>query len=1127
MDLGGWLRELGLEKYEAAFRSNEISEKVLPNLTAEDLKDLGVGIVGHRRVLLDAIAALRASASALTPRSDAPRTTGKAAKDTAQRRQVTVMFSDLVGSTALSAGMDPEDLREVISAYQRRVAETVRRFGGFVARYMGDGVLIYFGYPQAQEDDAERAVRAGLALIDAIASLPAPKPLQVRVGAATGMVVVGDLVGAGEAQDHDVVGETPNLAARLQAIAAPNTVVIAEATHSLLGGLFEWRDLGPQELKGIPRPVRAFAAVWASSIESRFEAMHPGSLTPLVGRAEELQLLLRCWTRAKSGEGQVVLLSGEPGIGKSRLSAAFMDAITAEPHTQLRYFCSPQHAGSAFYPIIGQFEHAARFAHGDTPQAKLNKFDVLLTQTSTPRQDLALLADLLSLSNDGRYPALDDFAPEQRRERTMAALGAQVESLARSNPVLMIVEDAHWGDPTSLEVFGRTIDRIADLAVLMIVTFRPEFEAPWVGRRITARALTRLRHREVDSMIDHVIGDKPLPADVRKDIIERTDGIPLFVEEMTKAVLEADGELEALQTAAAVPSRTLAVPASLHASLMARLDRLGPAKEVAQIGAAIGREFSHALLAAVAQEPDTELGSSLDRLIRAGLLFRSGVPPHARYSFNHALVQEAAYGTLLRQPRRALHARVADTLERQFAEIAESQPDLLARHCTEAGLIDKAAVLWGKAGLRSLERSALVEAIEQLTRALEQIAKLPSTPALRREEIRLQVALIYPLQHVKGLAGPEAKAASERARLLIERAQALGEPSEDPLPLFLALYGLLQAVFTAFDGDVASERAAQMLALAEKQGGKLPLMLGHRAMGVTSAITGDFAKGRVHLDRVIALYDPVERRSLATRLVQDPRVVALYYRSLALWALGYPDAARADAERALHEAREIGHIGALMQAIATTCLTQLVSGNYATANALSNELIALAEERGSVFWKNSGMLHRARLFALTGKASEAVEIFATALPIRSSMGQTIYNPVSLSLLARAFGELGQLDDAFSYIGQAITAVETTKETWHEAEVYRIAGDIALMSPGQDAVKAEARFERALAVARGQQAKSFELRAAISLARLWHDQGKHDEARELLAPTYNWFTEGFDTRDLKEAKAMLEHLRREA
>src|SRR5258705_4170690 len=824
MDVGGWLRRLGLEQYEAAFRENEIDDKVLPRLTAEDLKDLGVGVVGHRRKLLDAIAALRAEACEPAWLSADNLATNKAAKNAAERRQVTVMFSDLVGSTALSARMDPEDLREVISAYQRCVAETIRRFGGFVAKYMGDGVLIYFGYPQAHEDDAERAVRAGLALIDAVATLPAPEPVQVRIGVATGLVVVGDLVGSGEAQERGVVGETPNLASRLQGIAEPNTVVIAEATRKLLGNLFELRDLGAKNLKGIAGPVRAWTALRPASVESRFEALHASGLTALVGREEELELLLRRWARAKTGEGQAVLLSGEAGIGKSRLSAALMEDIAADPHTRLRYFCSPQHTDSAFYPIIGQFERAAGFVHGDTPQTKLDKLDALLAQTSTSRQDAALLAEMLSLPNDGRYPALEPV-PEQRRQKTLETLGVQLETLAGSSPVLLIFEDAHWGDPTSLEAFGRMVERIASLRALLIVTFRPEFEPPWIGQpHVTALALNRLGHREVDTMIDRVIGNKLLPAGIRKDIIERTDGIPLFVEEMTKAVLEAGGELETMQTAAAVPSPALAVPASLHASLMARLDPLGPAQEVAQIGAAIGREFSHALLAAVVRKPEAELGLELDRLIRAGLLFRKGVPPHATYLFKHALVQEAAYGTLLRQPRRALHARIADTIERQFVEIAEGQPDLLARHCTEAGLIDKAASLWGKAGLRSMERSALVEAIEQLTRALGQIATLPSTQALRREQIKLQVALINPLQHVKGHAAPETKAVAQRARLLIEQAEALGEPPEDPLLLLSALDALFQTELVAFDGAVVSEEAAKLLALAEKQRGKVPLL---------------------------------------------------------------------------------------------------------------------------------------------------------------------------------------------------------------------------------------------------------------------------------------------------------------
>ena len=1123
MDIGGWLRRLGLEQYEAAFRENKIDDTVLPSLTAEDLKDLGVGFVGHRRRIFDAIVALRGETSAPTRLSDASPATDKADQDTAERRQVTVMFSDLVGSTALSARLDPEDLREVISAYQMGVAETVRRFGGFVARYMGDGVLIYFGYPAAHEDDAERAVRSGLALINAVATLPAPEPLQVRIGAATGMVVVGDLVGAGEAQEHDIVGETPNLAARLQAVAEPNTVVIAEATRRLLGNLFELKDLGPKELKGIPGPVRAFAVLRASSVESRFEAMHPGALTALVGREEELELLLRRWAKAKTGEGQVVLLSGEAGIGKSRLSAALMEAIAAEPHTRLRYFCSPQHTDSAFYPLIWQFERAAGFAHGDTLQTKLNKLDALLAQTSTSRQDSAVLAEMLSLPNDGRYPPLD-LTPEQRRQKTLQALGAQLETLARASPVLMILEDAHWGDPTSLEAFGRTVDRIASLRALLIVTFRPEFEPPWVGQpHVTALALNRLGHRDVDTMIDRVIGNKLLPADIRKDIIKRTDGIPLFVEEITKAVLEAGGELGGMQIAAAVPSPALAVPASLHASLMARLDRLGSAKEVAQIGAAIGREFSHALLASVVHKPEAELASSLDRLIRAGLLFRKGPPPHATYLFKHALVQDAAYGTLLRQPRRALHARIADTIEGQFADIAEGQPELLARHCTEAGLIEKAASLWGKAGLRSKESSALVEAVEQLKRALGQIATLPSTPALRREEIRLQVAIINPLQHVKGLAAPETRAAAERALLLIEQAEALGEPPEDPLQLFSAPFYLFVADILAFNSDVARERAAQILALAEQHGGKLPLMRGHAAMGVTLVLMGKFAEAIVHEDQALALCNPDEHRPLATRFVQNSRVTALYWRSLALWALGYPEAGLAGTEQALSEAREVGQGGSLMHTMTLTCLTQLISGNYATAQAQSDELIVLAEEKGSSYYKPSGMLRRAGVLALNGKASDAVGIFTAAIPVYRSTGTTMFLPVYLSLSARAHGELGQFDDAWSYIGDAITAVETAGEKWYEAEVHRIAGEIALMLPKQDIEKAEACFERALAVACGQQAKSFELRAAMSMVRLWRDQGKRDEARELLAPVYGWFTEGFDTLDLKQAKALLDEL----
>jgi class 3 adenylate cyclase/predicted ATPase len=1034
LDIDGWLRGLGLERYEATFRENEIDETVLPNLTAEDLKDLGIGVVGHRRKLLDAIAALRTDDNATAAAPDAVLTHGKAPRDTAERRQVTVMFSDLVGSTALSARMDPEDLREVISAYQKCVAETVRRFGGFVAKYMGDGVLVYFGYPQAHEDDAERAVRAGLELIAAVSNLKSPVVLQTRIGIATGLVVVGDLVGSGEAQERGIVGETPNLAARLQGIAEPNAVVIAESTRRLLGNLFQLENLGAKDLKGIAGPMRAYAALRASSAEGRFEALHASGLTALVGREEELELLLRRWARAKAGEGQVVLLSGEAGIGKSRLTAALLEHLASEPHTRLRYFCSPQHTDSALHPIIGQMERAAGLGYEDKPQARLDKLDAVLAQTSTLAEDAALFAEMLSLPNDGRYPAIA-LSPEQRRQRTLEALTAQVAELASRQPVLMIFEDAHWTDPTSLEAFGRTIDRIKTLPALLIVTFRPEFNPPWVGQsRVTSVTLNRLDEREAAAIIARLVGNKELPADVTAEIVERTDGIPLFVEEMTKAVLEAEGEGDARRTVAAVPSPALAVPASLHASLMARLDRLGPAKGVAQVGAAIGREFSHALLASVTRKPEAELGSALDRLIDAGLLFRQGVPPQATYLFKHALVQDAAYGTLLREPRRALHARIAETLEGEFTEVAESRPELLARHCTEAGLIEKAVSFWRTAGQRSLARSALLEGAEQLKRALDQIATLPATPDLHGEEIKLHLAF----------------------------ANAL-------------------------------------------------------------ALTGNFVDGKEHYDRALAIYDPAKHRPVTTRSGRDVGVSLLSSRSSCLYNLGYHAASRNDAERAVNNARETGQASALLYALQHAGYLYILSGNYVAANALADELIALADERGAPVWKAHGTALRGYFFVLTGSASDAVRTITSAITSLRSTGASLYEPRNLWHLAMAYAELGQLDDARRCIDEAIDKVEESKEKWCEAEVHRIAGEITLKSPTPNLEKAEACFDRALAVARKQQSKSWELRAAMSLARLWRDQGKPQQARELLAPVYGWFTEGFDTLDLKEAKALLDEL----
>ncbi len=963
---------------------------------------------------------------------------------------------------------------------------------------------------------------AGLELVAAVSSLKAEAALQTRVGIATGLVVIGDLIGSGASQEQAVVGKTPNLAARLQGVAEPDMVVVAESTRRLLGNLFELDDLGAKNLKGIDEPVRAWAALRPSSAESRFEAFHASGLTDLVGRQEELDVLLRRWSKVLNGEGQVVLLSGEAGIGKSRLTAALVDRLATEPHTRLRYFCSPRHTDSALYPIISQTERAAGFAQGDSVQTKLDKLDAVLAQSFTPPQDRALFAELLSLPNDGRYPTLE-MSPQQRRQRTLEALTTQTVALAEQTPLLMIFEDIHWIDPTSLEALGRGIDRIKAVGVLLIITYRPEFEPTWIGRPyVTALTIGRLGERDIASMIDHVTGNKPLPPNIRQDIIERTDGIPLFVEEMTKAVLEAEGEGAAAQAASMVPSPMLAVPASLHASLMARLDRLGPAKDVAQIGAAIGREFSHDLLAAVVRKPETELQSALNRLVEAGLLFRQGTPPNATYLFKHALVQDAAYGTLLREPRRALHARIAETLENQFTEIAENQPELLARHCTEAGLVDRAAALWGKAAHRSLERSAMVEAVVQFTTARDLVAILPSTPERRREQIKLQIALLAPVIGTKGFAAAETKAAIERAQALIEEAEALGEPLDDPLLFLSVLYGFWTANLFGFNGKNLIEISHRMMALAERQGATIALMMGHRCLGVALMATGAFSEGRRHLDQAAALYNPSEHRRFATRFLHA-QVANLSQRAMILWQLGFPDATLSDLEHLLKEGREISHAASLMGALFYASLLDVWCKGHSAERKVTEELLILAEEKHAPFFAALGTMQRGVVLAVTGDAEAAVPMIDAGISQYRSTNSTWLTPWYLTRLAETEAKLRHCDEAWQRIVEAFEEMEKGGEVQHQAEINRVAGEIALLSPEVDGAKAERYFEKALAVARHQQAKSWELRAAISMARLWRDQGKPQQARELLAPVYGWFTEGFDTLDLREATALLEEL----
>ena len=1109
MDIDGWLRRIGLAQYAEMFRANDIDIELLGRLTNDDLKDIGVVSFGHRKKLLEAIAELAGA----FPVSPQPAIEPKA-RDAAERRQVTVMFSDLVGSTALSARMDPEDLREVISAYQKCVAETVGRFGGFVAKYMGDGVLVYFGYPQAHEDDAERAVRAGLELVHAVTALKSSAPLQARVGIATGLVVVGDLIGSGEAQERGIVGETPNLAARLQGVAEPNKVVIAEGTRRLLGNLFELEDLGAKDLKGAG-PVRAWAALRQASLGSRFEALHAGVLTDLIGREEELELLLRRWSKAKTGEGQVVLLSGEPGIGKSRLTAALLERLTTEPHTRLRYFCSPLHTDSTLYPLISQMERAAGFAHDDTAQAKLGKLDAVLAQSFTPPQDAALFAEMLSLPNDGRYPSLE-LLPQQRRQRTLEALTAQMEALSQSNPVLMIFEDVHWIDPTSLEALGRAADRIRNLRVLLIVTYRPEFDPPWIGGpQITALTINRLAQREIDAMIDRVVGNKLIPIGIRQHIIERTDGIPLFVEEMTKDVLEAVGEEAAERPVAATSSLSVAVPASLHASLMARLDRLGSAKEIAQIGAVIGREFSHFLLAAVMRKAEGELETELERLITAGLLFRQGVLPHATYLFKHALVQDAAYGTLLRSSRQQLHGQIASTLEEEFPEIVEVQPELLARHCTEAGLDEQAIKYWRTAGEKAVRRASNREAIGHFRRALALNEKQAPDVGRSLTELAILSQLGPALMSVHGWTAPEVGVA-------FERAEHLARELESSIDLAPPLAGLWLFHTARGQFSRADEITKELFDVAHTLHDLDVLLQAHHCAWPIRWFRGALTDAKAHTDAGMGLYDEVRHaRHRFLYLGHDPAVCALSIKSVLQWLLGHPTQGVRSERDAIDLARRLEHVPSLAHALWFVCQAQVARSDAVAVVNTANELLTLSEEHGLPQTRAVALAYLGWAIGQTEDVSRGIRRLEEGLAMYNRLGVRSNLCLTICLLAETYFMAEQYEKGMEQANLAIATSSEIGDRWCLPRIHMIRARLLQTFRQVDA--AEASLQLAVDIAAAQSAKGAQLQAVNSLARLWREQGKPQQARELLAPVYSWFTEGFDTRDLKEAKALLDEL----
>lgn len=1103
VDICDWLRAVGLDHYEQTFRENALDWDVLTQLNGEVLKDLGMPL-GDRLRLLKAISLLDGAAgppaATASPKSVDTSTAGPGA---AERRQLTVMFCDLVGYTALAAGLDPEDTREVIRAFQNAVAGEIGRLEGHVAKFMGDGVLAYFGWPRAHEDEAERAVRAGRALVAAVGQLETAGHgrLAVRVGIATGLVVVGDLIGEGSAQEEAVVGETPNLAARLQALAEPGQVVIAEGTRRLVGASFELRDLGDRVLKGIDEPVRVFAVVGEKATESRFEAKSGRSVLAMVGRDPELALLMERWSRAKAGEGQGLLLVGEAGIGKSRITRALLDALSGEPHTRIRYQCSPYHRDSALWPVIQQFFRAAGLASDDPPERRLDKLEALLAAAGEDNGDAApLIANLIGLDGGERYGALD-LTPEVRRVRTLAALVRQLLGLAAKQPVLVVLEDAHWIDPTTLKLIENCLAQTTTARVLILLTTRPDQQPDLSAHaHVTRLTLNRLSRAAAEAIVRR-LGGEALPGETLDTIVRRTDGVPLFVEELTKAVLET-GEAT--------------VPDSLHDSLMARLDRIPEVKEVAQIASCIGREFGSSLLAQVANRSEADLETSLAKLADAEILIRRGNPEERCYLFKHALVRDAAYQSLLRRTRQIYHRQVAELMEANFQEETSVQPELLAHHYSEAGVPDRAIRYWQRAGERANERSAHAEAIAHLNKGLAALALLADSPERASQELALQVPLASALQMMKGHTAPEVEATYNRARELCH--QFDGTPELIPVSL-----GLWRCHITRADLGPARRMSEQLRRLADLDGDPATRVTADFTLGWTTLVSGDFATAEDALSAGIERYRPDQRSASAYRIGHDPGTGCLIYRAMTQWLRGYPDRARAGVADAMRLAETIAHpfstahvwlFGAVIAQLMTDLET--VEERAAVATAVSTE-------QRFVLWAAGAEQLQGWALARRGRRREGLERMRNGLAGWNACGARLMVPFYLGCLADIHRVNGQSDEAILVLEDALELAESTGEQWFAAELHRIKGRCLLAQTQTTTCEAEGSFEKARAIASQQGARSLELRAACDLSRLWIGQGERQKALALLAPLHDWFSEGFDTVGLIEAKALIDEL----
>jgi class 3 adenylate cyclase/predicted ATPase len=1119
MNVGEWLHSVGLGDYESAFIESAIDIDVLPELTEADLEKLGIPL-GDRKRFIKAIGAMggNSPSALLTGEVGENASSGRSSVVAAERRHLTVMVCDLVGSTALSARLDPEDMSAVIDAFQATCARITLAFDGFLVDFRGDGILAYFGYPRAHEDDVERTVRAALDIAAAIARLKtrAEEPLSVRIAVATGLVVVGDLGGAGALREQTVVGDTPSLAARLQALAEPGTVVVAASTRRLLGDRFRLRDLGLHHVKGISEPVAAWAVDGMSASESRFEALHAAGLTDLIGREDELDFLLKRQRLAWKGEGQIVLISGEPGIGKSRLAAALEEAIADEPHTNLRYQCSPYHTNSALYPFIAQLERAAGFKADDTSEQRLDKLEALLATAASRVQDTApLFAALLSIPFGDRYPQLV-LNPAQQRRRTFAALLDQFENLARQKPILLLFEDAHWADATSLELLDLTVERIRQLPVLALFILRPEFEPSWVGLpNVSTLMLGRLARGNVESIVTQMTGGRALPSEVMNQIVAKTDGNPLFVEELTKAVLEG-GILvkDAGSYRLDGPLPPLAIPATLQDSLMARLDRLAPVKEIGQIGAVIGREFSYSLMREVGGRDETALKHALAKLERAELVFRHGEPPEAIYSFKHALVRDAAYESLLKSRRHQLHGQIARTLEEKFPDIVVSQPEIVAHHYAEAGLVEPAIGYWLKAGNLALSRSTNA-AVGHLKQGLKQIPNIDDPMRRNKWELLLQTSLGNSLRATQGWSTDSVKHAYTRA-LQLGKESGLDELT------FPAVFGLWTWNFLRSAMGESQALAEHLLNTAETVDDSVYKVLAHEALGFTLFAQGKFATAHTELERSISLCKDSKAAAYFDLSAQDPRVHVRSYDAMVLSFLGYPDQALRLCAEACRYADASRHPFSEAMARTISLRVHQLRGEAAVVASQANAAIALCEEHEFSHYLAMAFILRGWARAQQGEFEKGVAEIQEGLEKERATGALLFDSYSLGLLADACIKNKHFGQAFGILQQSnLRLDEGNTERFYAAEIYRLLGETYLRS-NQNLDQAEHYFSKGLKVAREQKAKLLELKLCLSLYDL--SELKHNTAnsRPALGQIYRSFSEGFDTADLVRAKRKLEN-----